>query len=159
MGAATAGSGLSIVTTGAYTGADGVLKIVADSATTGTVVNVDAAALTTGTLFAATNLDALTTGTGINVVSNSADDSARDLVHIKNDNAAATSAIPLHLENDALVETNFVIMMELDGNTIFKSDGTTPNGNLTGVQGDLCVGADGGKAYYCSTTGTVWTAL
>lgn len=43
--------------------------------------------------------------------------------------------------------------------TLWISDGTnTPNGNLTGSAGDICFGADSGKAYYCTGT-TNWTAM
>jgi hypothetical protein len=48
-------------------------------------------------------------------------------------------------------------MIWLRGLTIWTSDGTTPNGNLSGFIGDICFGADGGKAYYCTGT-TNWTA-
>jgi hypothetical protein len=64
---------------------------------------------------------------------------------------------PLHLTNIA-VSTHFRRMIWLGSLTIWTSDGTTPNGNLSGFIGDICFGADGGKAYYCTGT-TNWTAL
>lgn len=64
---------------------------------------------------------------------------------------------PLHLTN-IVVSTHFKRMILLDTVTLWKSDGTNPNGNLFGSIGDICFGADGGKAYYCTGT-TNWTAL
>jgi len=64
---------------------------------------------------------------------------------------------PLYLTNIA-VSTHFRRMIWLGSLTIWTSDGTTPNGNLSGSIGDICFGADGGKAYYCTGT-TNWTAL
>lgn len=64
---------------------------------------------------------------------------------------------PLHLTNTA-VSRYFRRMILLGSLTIWQSDGVTPNGNLSGFIGDICFGADGGKAYYCTGT-TNWTAL
>lgn len=64
---------------------------------------------------------------------------------------------PLHLTNVA-VSTYFRRMIWLGSLTIWKSDGVTPNGNLSGSVGDICFGADSGKAYYCTGT-TNWTSL
>jgi len=41
------------------------------------------------------------------------------------------------------------------GPSLWLSDGTTPNGNLTGDAGDLCIYGDSGKMYICSGT-TNW---
>lgn len=43
--------------------------------------------------------------------------------------------------------------------TIYISDGTTPDGNLTGVQGDYCLNGPSGVPYYCDANGTNWTAV
>jgi len=157
MGAATAGSGVEIVTTGAYTGTNGVLHLTADSATTGVIVDLNAAALTTGKLIDASNLDALTTGYGLYMVSNSADTSARSLLYVKNDNSAAVGAYTLELANDALVSTNFKRGLKVNGVTIWTSNGTSPNGSLSGTAGDICLAADSGQSYRCTGT-TSWTA-
>ena len=84
-----------------------------------------------------------------------------------NDSSSALSALlleqyngikpPLHLTNIA-VSTYFRRMIWLGSLTIWKSDGVTPNGNLSGSIGDICFGADSGKAYYCTGT-TNWTSL
>lgn len=59
---------------------------------------------------------------------------------------------------EAVTTTNFKRTLDLNGITIYTSNGTTPNGNLGGNAGDLCFGADSGKSYYC-TSGTSWTAF
>lgn len=48
MGAATAGSGLELVTSGVYTGTDGVLNVSATAATTGQIAVIDGSGITTG---------------------------------------------------------------------------------------------------------------
>ncbi len=55
-----------------------------------------------------------------------------------------------------LTETNFrpLIGDAVSGITIWISiDGTTPDGNLTGVKGDICLGGTDGKLFYCSAAG------
>jgi hypothetical protein len=157
---ATTTSGICSEFASAATDETVIVKVTASAAlAAGVALQLSGASVTTGSMLSMADLNALTTGYGINVVSNSADTSSRDLVHIKNDNSAAVGTNPLHIENDALISTNFKIMIELDGVTLFLSDGTTPNGNLTGAAGDICVGADSGKAYYCSGAGTTWVAL
>lgn len=57
--------------------------------------------------------------------------------------------------------TNFSKMLNMDGTgqvTLWISNGTSPNGSLTGTTGDVCFGCDSGKSYYC-TSGTSWTAM
>lgn len=73
------------------------------------------------------------------------------------------SASILGMSNATATSTHFNKMITMGGvgsASIWISDGTTPNGNLTGTQGDICIGADGGKSYYCTSTGTTnWTAM
>ncbi|MBI4092666.1 MAG: NYN domain-containing protein, partial [Candidatus Kerfeldbacteria bacterium] len=69
--------------------------------TTADIVNISAALLTTGRAIDIPDLDALTTGTGVNVVSNSSNTSERYLVNIVNDNTLATSATALRIQQDA----------------------------------------------------------
>lgn len=68
----------------------------------------------------------------------------------------------LKLDQSATIEPGtgvFKKIISLAGVTLYISDGTnTPNGNLTGTAGDICFGADSGKAYYCTGT-TNWTAM
>ncbi|MBI4021792.1 MAG: MerR family DNA-binding transcriptional regulator, partial [Candidatus Andersenbacteria bacterium] len=69
--------------------------------TTADIINLSAAPLTTGRALDIPDLDALTTGTGVNVVSNSSNTSERYLVNIVNDNTLATSATALRIQQDA----------------------------------------------------------
>jgi len=63
---------------------------------------------------------------------------------------------PLSIEQPAVVSTNFKKYLSLDGLIIYKSiNGTTPNGNLPGNQGDVCYNGPAGKSFYCSG-GTAW---
>lgn len=100
----------------------------------------------------------LTTGRGAYIYSKSSSDSQFVLLDLTSDNASATGMIPLAIANAASVSTNYKIMMYLGGVFIWKSAGVTPNGNLTGTAGDICLGADSGKAYYCAG-GHSWTAM
>lgn len=102
--------------------------------------------------------DALTTGSALSVNSNSASTSSFVLCAISNLNSSATGAIPLAIANLAPTATNFFRMMYLGGITVWKASGLTPNGSLSGGTGDICFGADSGKAYYCSS-GTTWVAM
>lgn len=106
--------------------------------------------------------DALTTGSALSVNSNSASTSSFVLCAISNLNSSATGAIPLAIANLAPTATNFFRMMYLGGNSganyLWKANGVTPNGALSGTVGDICIGADSGKAYYCSS-GTTWVAM
>lgn len=103
----------------------------------------------------------LTTGRGATIYSNSSSTSQFVLLDLTNANAAATGMIPLAISNASPTSTNYFRMMYLGGNSggnfLWKANGVTPNGNLSGNVGDFCIGADGGKAYYC-TGGTSWTA-
>lgn len=58
----------------------------------------------------------------------------------------------------AAVSVHFSPVTKLKNITFYVSDGTTPNGNLGGMIGDVCFGADGGKAYYCTGT-TSWVSF
>ncbi|MBI4022174.1 MAG: hypothetical protein HY372_02360, partial [Candidatus Andersenbacteria bacterium] len=69
--------------------------------TTTDVLNIAATVLTTGRAIDLPDLDALTTGTGLNVVSNSSNTSERYLVNIHQDHASASSAVGLRIQQDA----------------------------------------------------------
>jgi hypothetical protein len=58
----------------------------------------------------------------------------------------------------AVISTNFTPVIMLKNITIYISNGTTPNGNLSGKAGDICFGADAGKAYKCTST-TTWVSF
>lgn len=122
-----------------------VVSIVADSCTTGFGINV--------------SMDALTTGAMVNLHSDSADTSTRSLVHIHNDNTAAVGTTPLEIVQDAIVSTKFKKCASFAGFTLWVStDGTTPNGNLSGTAGDICLNAVSSKPLICTGT-TNWSAV
>jgi hypothetical protein len=117
------------------------------------------AATTTGVGITLT-ASALTTGTGLRVVSDSADTSARSLLAIVNDNTAAVGAIPLSVQQDALISTNFKLVAQLAGINIYVSNQNDPNGALTAPEGSLClnVSATGQIAYNNNGT-TGWQTI
>lgn len=79
-----------------------IFKVTASAAlAAGTVLDLSATAVTTGTVLDLGGLDALTTGTAVNVVSNSSSTGTRSLVKIVNDNTAATGATGLTVQQDA----------------------------------------------------------
>lgn len=103
--------------------------------------------------------DALTTGNLVKLTSNSADATARYLVRIHNDHTSAILAVPLQIVQDAFSTTVFKKVMEIAGITFYVSNGTTPNGALTGVKGDVCYfGDSAGRTFVCSVAGTTWAA-
>lgn len=65
----------------------------------------------------------------------------------------------LEIRGGNVMLSNFTPILKLKSVQVYISDGVTPNGVLPGVRGDICLNADSGKAYYCSTTGTTWTAF
>jgi hypothetical protein len=126
----------------------------------GMVENISAAAMTTGTALNFVSMDALTTGVGINLHSNSADVTARDLVHIHNDNAAAVGANPITVVQDGLVSTHFYRIMKMNSNTLWMGDGTTANAALAATTGDILINGGSNKPEYCTNgAGSLWTAL
>lgn len=104
----------------------------------------------------------LTSGRGAYVYSNSSSSSQFVLLDLTSANASATGMIPLAIANAAPTSTNYFRMAYFAGNSggnfFWKANGVTPNGNLSGNVGDICFGADSGKAYYCTGT-TNWTAM
>lgn len=101
--------------------------------------------------------DALTSGTGILMQSSSASSSSRSILHIYNTHSGAIGAIPLNITSAAVISTNFKMAAQFNGFTLWTSNGNTPNATLSGTIGDVCIGADSGKIYYCGG-GTTWTA-
>jgi len=102
--------------------------------------------------------DSLTTAQLARFSSNSADTSTRNLVEIVNDNTAATGTVPFRVQQDAVVNTNFKKVISIDNIIQFKSDGTTPEGNLSGALGDVCFNGPNGFMYRCQG-GTTWQKL
>ncbi len=124
------------------------------------MLDITGAAVTTGTLLDIGDADALTTGTAINVVSNSTSTGTRSLVRVVNDNTAATGTTPLYLQQDAVTSTNFKLLLTLGTFSIYTSDQTTPNAVLTATEGSICLNASAtGQIAYNSNGTTGWTLL
>jgi len=81
-------------------------------------------------------------------------------VEITSNNVAYDQPL-LKLTQTGVTETNFKKYITLNGNTIWVSDGTTANGALTGVEGDICLngGSGAGQSAYCNSAGTNWTDM
>ena len=135
----------------------------------GTILNVSAAALTTGTALLMTGANALTTGSLVSLTSNSADTGTRSLVYVHNDHASSTGATALEIVNDSTLacikitgatqSSHFQKAIKAGGVSIWISDGTTAQGNLTGVVGDICLNAGSNKPEYCTVSGTTWVTI
>lgn len=72
----------------------------------------------------------------------------------------ATAEPIFKIKQGGITSTNFrKLLTETDTScTIWISDGTTPNGNLSGQAGDICLNGDAGNIYRCTGT-TNWTAM
>lgn len=136
----------------------------------GTVLDLVGTAVTTGTILDMGGLDALTTGKAINIVSNSADATARALVYVKNDHASAASTTILDLVNDAplgairttvaATTTNFFKVGIFNGVTLWVGNGNTANAALAATTGDILFNGGSNKPEYCTNgAGSAWTAL
>lgn len=116
---ATSTSGVLVEISSAAADETVVMRVTASAAlAAGVLVDLSAAAMTTGTALDIGGLDALTTGKGVNVVSNSTNTGAFVLCQLTNDNATATGAIPLSIQQDAANEAIFVDQ-NADGQGIF----------------------------------------
>lgn len=78
-----------------------LLELDAASLTTGVILDVIGTAVTTGTAVDVGGLDALTTGKGLYITSNSADTGVGYLIDVLNDHASATGRIPVRIVNDS----------------------------------------------------------
>ena len=84
---------------------NGVGLTIDSEATTADLIVAEGVALTTGNGLYLNGFNALTTGSVIEVESDSADTTARNLVEIINENSAAVGAICLSIRNDAVSNT------------------------------------------------------
>ncbi len=105
------------------------------------------------------DLRQLGTGPGIRFINNNpnSDGKVFDITQ-----AFSTSTEPiLKISQNGIISTNFrKILTETNtGITIWISNGTTPNGNLTGTLGDLCLNGALGHPFWCSTAPTTWTQI
>ncbi len=99
-------------------------------------------------------IDMFGSGSGIVIVTTGASATGR-LIQLSQNNVLNTN-FPLTIANSAAVSTHFTRAASFIGKNIYVSDGTTPNGNLTGATGDICLDGTGGALYFC-VTGTTWT--
>jgi hypothetical protein len=149
--------GTTSVDTSTTTGV--LLDLTASAATLGNLVMLTSATLTTGSGIVLT-LNGLTTGAGLLISSSSADASARGLIKLVNSGAGALN--PMILMTQVVQQTNFRKIWTESGTgiSIWISDGTSPNGNLTGVTGDVCLNGTAGATFYSSNgAGKVWATL
>jgi hypothetical protein len=161
LGTGVAASALVVTATGART--DDIFKVDTDDTSNSSIFDINH----TGAFTTSYAVDLAATGNHtaglVSLVSNSNNVGARDLVYIKNDNAAAVGTVPLEIVNDAwLAEgvSKFVVAMKLAGITIYCcTDGTSPDSVLTGAVGDLCLNGPAGTIWYCDAAGKNWTTL
>jgi hypothetical protein len=147
----TTGTAMSIIGTGVMTTTGNLLTITGNSATT-------AAGLLR------VNANGLTTGNAVAIASSSADTSARNLVSISNSGTASVGTVPLTITNNAVTGTGSKFVKILSGSqtsktvTIWMSiDATSPDTNLSGTAGDICLNGPSNRMFYCTGT-TNWTA-
>ncbi len=83
-------------------------------------------------------------------------------VSIVNNSAQASEALALESTHTIATHFNLILFLDNDpgatGYSVYTSDGTTPNGNLSGSVGDICLGGPSGQPFYCTGT-TNWTGF
>lgn len=65
---------------------------------------------------------------------------------------------PISSTQTNAVSTHFFPLQGMNANMIWVSDGTTPNGALSGTKGDLCMNGPSGHLFWCGG-GTTWTQI
>lgn len=73
--------------------------------------------------------------------------------------AALGTGAPIQITQAAVTSSHFRKIYKETGSgiTLWHSDGTTPNGNLSGTAGDVCFNGASSQIFYCTGT-TNWTA-
>lgn len=148
--------GSALVLTWTWARTDDLIKIDDDSTSGASCIDINLS----GAFTTAYAIDLTASGTHtswlMNLTSDSANIWARNLVNIANDNTAAVGTIPLNIQQDAVVDTNFKQVITAWGFTIFVSDGTTAEWALTGAEWDLCLnwGTGAGQLAFCDAAGT-----
>ena len=109
-------------------------QIAASAVTTGTADNIFLSALTTGKGINMSDADVLSTGTILNIASNSSSGSARSLVKIVQDHTSATAANVLEIQQDSsaaallisgTVKTAISMLAVGSSNFVFEVPATT----------------------------------
>ena len=142
-------------TTSVLGAGNSLVRISSSSADTGS---------TTGTLLDLAQSGTVAGNVAVLLTDSSADTSARYLIKSSVTAAAAVAAVPFISSNVAVTGTGSKFTKHIvltDGTksvTIWISqDATTPNGNLTGTAGDICLNGPSSHMFYCTGT-TNWTA-
>ena len=95
------------------------LEVVGHTITTGKVVSIVAKTATTGIILELDQLDSLTTGNAVSVTSNSSSTSTRSMVKLVQDNAAATGATGLEVQQDSSAPA--ILVSGTAGGTVLKA--------------------------------------
>lgn len=112
-----------------------ILRVAGSSLLAGGVgLDITLAAMTTGTAIDIGDLDALTSGKGINVVANSADTGAFVLLNLKNDNSSATGASLAFLTQDSTGTSMTIDHNGVTGKALFiDAASTTQTGGVLDI--------------------------
>lgn len=130
-----------------------VMRVTASAALAlGNVLDLSATALTTGTVLDMGGLDALTTGTALNIVSNSSSASTRVLVQVTNDHTSADAATCLAIQQDGDAVALYIDYNATASDTLtgLRIDGCNSTGAVT------CTLGTNGPAGIGTTTPTTW---
>lgn len=65
----------------------------------------------------------------------------------------------VQMNGNKMTSTHFTLVFKAHGVSFYVSDGTTPNGALSGTVGDVCFNGAAGKSYSCTVTGTTWVSF
>lgn len=80
-----------------------------------------------------------------------------EVVRFEMNGSSSTNPV-IKLGQTSVTSTNFRLYIDMDGTRIWRSNGTDPNGNLSGTAGDICLNGNSNKPAYCTGT-TNWTDL
>jgi len=146
MGAATVGTGISITTSGVYTGTTGIIDINAASATTGILMDINGAGLTSGTALKINATEAtLTTGKYLECYDGAANDFsiAKYGATVIAGNASGTAALTL-TAGDIVISSGFLVISANAKGITFT--GTGSNGGVIKNPKNAAAGTLGGTA-------------
>ncbi len=119
---------------------------------------------TTGTLLDLAQTGVAAGNVAVLLTDASSSAAARTDVKINVTNASAVGAIPLSIQSVAVTGSNskFILVQKLGVVSVYcgiDSGGNDPNGQLTGVAGDICYNGASNKPYYCTVNGTTWVTI
>ena len=102
----------------------GSVVLATSGVTTTIALDINASGITTGNVIDIGDADVVTTGTLVNVYSNSSSTSTRALVRIVNDNSAASGATPLLIQQDGTLAAIRLIGAPVKGIDLTALSGT-----------------------------------